>query len=626
MYIRYVCGNRCDHRCTRASSYPRTRSAAATAASSAERWTISANSSVVSPKRTSSALSTGECPSRYDPSRPLRCMRALSIIRGSHRIPSSSTLQRRGRAACVSIIAASSPAPHVRQRREPCDRGTQRSPDVLSGAAAQVALTGEVAEFPHGVEDLSGDRRQAVRFHVLRRGNRANRIRSDVAGFSIDRQVVLAVGTGREGQVVRGREAPAAVGSVDERVLLRMIVAVMRHDVEDHPPYHLFDLLVAAGHAAHQTQQIIVVDLRDDPLDVEHAGGGDDVVPPAACCAIETLAPEVRAGARRGRDEAVVGDVDTGSAGHPSIDTLERADVLHVVRTGKFHEPAVVSVGNLLDSGTRMTGRVHRDQNFRTCTARRTAEPLEFGKDVADAAVEDLGRLACEQVQVDEIRSVVRYLRTVDERTHPAPSDDRKPVERRERLIRHTFTCAPPPYEFLAPRVRQAIREHTVQTAEDARLARGDRSGFRRVERIDLEAAGDERGLVLEDSAAPIQRQSFDVRDIRRRRDQIDVENLDLRLLHFVRGARVRLFRTATISSIDRVCGWAKSRVNSASAPSAIAILTTTSNPTLPVCSNRMIVGSVTPAAFATSDWRSDRSRRTALARAPIMRQISCGE
>src|SRR5687768_17282797 len=64
--------------------------------------------------------------------------------------------------------------------------------------------------------------------------------------FAIDRHSVLPAGTLSEAEVVCRRQPPISLVVHDEGEVLRMIIAVVGDDVEDHPSKHLHHVSVVA--------------------------------------------------------------------------------------------------------------------------------------------------------------------------------------------------------------------------------------------------------------------------------------------------------------------------------------------------------------------------------------------
>jgi hypothetical protein len=85
----------------------------------------------------------------------------------------------------------------------------------------------------------------------------------------IDRERVLAARARGERHVVRGGAAPLAVVVEQEVVVLRVVGAVVREDVEHHAAKHPVDLQLAPGYPPRGVEQRIVVDGGQPVIGVE---------------------------------------------------------------------------------------------------------------------------------------------------------------------------------------------------------------------------------------------------------------------------------------------------------------------------------------------------------------------
>ena len=88
-----------------------------------------------------------------------------------------------------------------------------------------------------------------------------------------DRHGVFAAWASGEGEIIGGRKGPTAIGSHEEAVVLRVVVAVMGEDVEKHADEDLVDRSLVSSECPGEFEEIVIGEARQAVVGVEQTAG-----------------------------------------------------------------------------------------------------------------------------------------------------------------------------------------------------------------------------------------------------------------------------------------------------------------------------------------------------------------
>ena len=173
------------------------------------------------------------------------------------------------------------------------------------------------------------------------------------------------------GQIVGGSVDPLAAGFHLESEVFGVVVAIAAHDVEDHAPEQFGLLGVGPRQPVAELEEFEVIEIRHPEVGMHQSGDAVDVPAAVAGTAVEAAGDEVGV-AFVARDQPGFGHVDSGGAGHPRVQVLDRAGGPVGGRDPRreLGQPVAVAVRQVIGAGDGgAVGFVDSDQDFRARAA-----------------------------------------------------------------------------------------------------------------------------------------------------------------------------------------------------------------------------------------------------------------